>query len=353
MDIMKLVAGAITPVAASKLAGTLGISEGIARKVVAVGIPVILAAIMKRGAAPGGTDAISSAMAGMGKNPLGDLNNIFGGDASKVTAAGKNGTDLLSSILGSQESSSLVSKLAGYAGGDKAAVGTLLGLAGSTALGGLKSAADEQKLDAAGVMRLLGGQKDQIAKAIPADLGRTLASTGLMPSDIVSAATSTQFQQAPQEKSGMMKWIIGLAALAVLVWLASQFLGGGQDEVTTTTEAPAAATVNPLEVEGVDIGQSVQGILTDLTGSLAGITDTESAQSALETLTSADQALGGLEGAIGSLTGEGKSALSGLVNGSLPALQSTVEGLLGDGGIATILKPVLDSILSKLTAFAG
>jgi hypothetical protein len=37
----------------------------------------------------------------------------------------------------------------------------------------------------------------------------------------------------------------------------------------------------------------------------------------------------------------------------LPALKTTIDGLPGDSAISGILKPTLDSILAKPTAFGG
>jgi hypothetical protein len=111
--------------------------------------------------------------------------------------------------------------------------------------------------------------------------------------------------------------------------------------------------VNPLVVDGVNIGDSIQGVLTNLTGTLAGVKDAASATAAVTALTDADTALGGLKGAIGSLNAEGKTALQKLIGGALPALRTTTDGLLADSAIGAILKPVLDGILAKLTTYGG
>jgi hypothetical protein len=360
MDIMKMVTGAMTPVIAAKVAGAFGIPEGVVRKVMAVGVPVILASIMKRGATAGGTDAIGAALAGMGKNPLDGLGAALGGDASKITSTAQGGSDLLSSLLGVGATGGLAKTLASYAGVDEKAAGPLLGLAGSAALGGLKTAADTQGLDAAGVMRLLGTQKDQIQGAIPADLGRMLSASGLLPqaADVTNAARAAiPAASAPAQSGGIMKWIIGALLLAALAWLASTFFGGNPDEVVTeapaTAPETATAAADALVVDGVNIGESIQGILTNVTGTLAGVTDADTATAAVQALTDADNALGGLGTAVGALTGDGKSALQALIGGALPALRTTIEGLLGDSAIGPILKPALDGILAKLTSYGG
>ncbi len=353
MDILKMVAGAVTPVVAAKVAGALGVPEGVVRKVMAVGIPVILASVLRRGSTAGGTEAIGAALGSLGKNPLGRLREAAGDDASEVSAAARAGSDMLGSLMGDGTSKRLAKTLAGYVGIDEKAAGPMLGLAGSAALGGLRSAADEQGLDTAKIMSLLGSQKDQIEAAIPSDLGRMLSAAGIFPQPAdVKSATRAATPAAPAPSGGKLKWVAGIAAVALLAWLGNQFFGSKPAPVSTAaTEAPAAA--NPLVVDGVDIGESVQGVLTTLTSALGSVTDAASADAAMVSLTDADTKLAGLETAVGRLPGEGKTALVTLIGGALPTLRTTADGLLADSAIGPILKPVMDSILGRLTSYAG
>jgi hypothetical protein len=362
MDIMKMVTGAVTPMLASKVAGAFGVPDGAVRKLMSVGVPVILSSLLKRSSTAGGMDAIGAALGGMGRDPLDRFGNALSGDASQVSAAAQGGSDMLSSLFGVGAAGGLAKTLGAYAGVDEKVAGPLLGLAGASALGGLKTVADTQGLDGPGVMRLLATQRDQIDRGIPADLGRMLSSSGLLPQavDVANATRTTTTSVPPrvEESNGWLKWLLGALALAAAVWLASQFFGPKRTPVVTETPAVAPATteqvvVNPLVVDGVNIGDSIQGVLTNLTGTLAGVKDAASATAAVTALTDADTALGGLKGAIGSLNAEGKTALQKLIGGALPALRTTTDGLLADSAIGAILKPVLDGILAKLTTYGG
>lgn len=362
MDIMKLVTGAVTPMLASKVAGAFGVPDGAVRKLMSVGVPVILSSLLKRSSTAGGMDAIGAALGGMGRDPLDRFGNALSGDASQISAAAQGGSDMLSSLFGVGAAGGLAKTLGAYAGVDEKVAGPLLGLAGASALGGLKTVADTQGLDGPGVMRLLATQRDQIDRGIPADLGRMLSSSGLLPQavDVANATRTTTTSVPPrvEESNGWLKWLLGALALAAAVWLASQFFGPKRTPVVTETPAVAPATteqvvVNPLVVDGVNIGDSIQGVLTNLTGTLAGVKDAASATAAVTALTDADTALGGLKGAIGSLNAEGKTALQKLIGGALPALRTTTDGLLADSAIGAILKPVLDGILAKLTTYGG
>ena len=366
MDIMKMVTGAVTPMLASKVAGAFGVPDGVVRKLMSAGVPVILSSLLKRSSTAGGMDAIGAALGGMGRDPLDRFGNALSGDAAQISAAAQGGSDMLSSLFGVGAAGGLAKTLGAYAGVDEKVAGPLLGLAGASALGGLKSVADTQGLDGPGVMRLLATQRDQIDRAIPADLGRMLSSSGLLPQavDVANAtrATTTSVPPRVEESNGWMKWLLGALALAAAVWLASQFFGPKPAPVVTETPAVAPAATetvvvdtatNPLLVDGVNIGDSIQGVLTNLTGTLAGVTDAATATAAIPALTDADTALGGLQGAIGSLGAEGKTALQKLIGGALPALRTTTDGLLADSAIGAILKPALDGILAKLTTYGG
>jgi hypothetical protein len=352
MDILKMITDAVTPAVSGKLASALGLPESAVRKAMAVGVPIVLATLLKRGSTTGGTDAISAALGGMGKNPLGSLGGFAESDASQVTSAAQGGSEMLGSLLGVGASGGLAKTLAGYVGVDEKAAGPLLGLVGATALGGLKTAAEKDGLDAAGVLRMLGGQQDKLTAAIPSDLGKALGSSGLLPraADVGNAARAATTAATTQASSGgWTKWALAAAAAAVAVWLGSQFLGGGS---TPTAEAPAVAA-DALVVDGVNLGDSLQSVLGELTTSLAGVTDAASATAAVASLTNADTALGTLETAAGSLSAEGKTALGALVAAALPALRTSIDGLIGNEAISAVLKPTLDNILAKLTTLGG
>jgi hypothetical protein len=359
MDLVKMATSAITPVIAAKIARTLGVPEAIVEKVVAVGVPLVLAAILRRGSAAGGSTAISDLLGALRKDGPGV---VPGGQDADVAQTTKLGTDRLGSLLGAGATGTLAAALAKYLGIDAKAAGPLLGLAGGAALGGLKTAAEQQNLDAAGLVRLLGSQKDQLARAIPADLTKALSGSGLLP-DVQRLATTTASASttASQSSAGWLKWLAGLVVLVLLIWLGAKLIGGRETPVATTPAAPAAtatapaatAASSPLVVGGVDVGGKVQGALTDLTSTLAGIKDVDSAKAAVEKLTGVDTGLAGLEGVVTGLPAEGKSALAALINAALPALKSAAEPLMSDAAIGPVVKPLLDSILGRLQAYAG
>jgi hypothetical protein len=120
---------------------------------------------------------------------------------------------------------------------------------------------------------------------------------------------------------------------------------------TAAIEDPAVADV-PVAARA-NVGETVQGVFTTLASTLGSVTDVASTNAAVGSLTGADTALAGLEATVGGLSGEGRTALSALIGSGLPALTATADRLLADSAIGPVLKPVLDSIMTRLASFAG
>ena len=132
---------------------------------------------------------------------------------------------------------------------NQGSAGSLLGALAPVVLGALGREQRAQGLDAQGLARLLTSQKDSIVQALPAGLASTLGSTGLLDgvADRLDRGVSTAAQTgrataaaatrpagvtttpAPQPGSGsLLRWIIGIAAVLALAWLAYHFLYRGE-----------------------------------------------------------------------------------------------------------------------------
>jgi hypothetical protein len=213
-------------------------------------------------------DAISVALGGLGKNPLDGLTAALGGTTSQVSTAAQGGSDKLGSLIGVGAADGLTKTLASCAGINERAAGPLMGIVGSTALGGLKSAADKEGLDAAEVMRLLASQKGQIEKAVPSDLGRMLSTAGILlqAAEVASAARVAIPPAQPAPSGGWMKWALGAVEPTVLALLGSQLFGRAPKPAVTEAPALAPAAADELVVDGVNIGEAIQGRLRKLDG---------------------------------------------------------------------------------------
>ena len=177
---------------ASKVGGALGVPESVVRRVHQLaaaararrGPEALVSSGRRRRARRGAerrsgrTRSTPSARRSAAGTPRGD-------------AAGSAGSDLLASLLGG-----------GTTGNDRLEArpatpestarppGPLLGLAGSMALGGLKKTADDQGLDAAGVLRLLHPRRATSPRRIPADFAAKLEGTDFLGADLLTAAAA-------------------------------------------------------------------------------------------------------------------------------------------------------------------
>ena len=298
-------------------------------------------------------------------------------------------------MLGSGTVGTLAAKLTEYGGLPAGGGGTLLGLAGSGALAGLRSEAGSDGLDPASLARMLESQKAAIAGAVPNDFAASLKGTGLLGAlgeRVTPAAAPVPPRPAPVPLPGpkprWTRWLIPLAAALLLAWLLPRFFRDEPAPVTpappptaestapapqtatppaaestapapeTATPpaqatAPADAAADPLVVGGVDLGATVSGALDSLTETLSGVTDAASAEAALPQLTETRDALAGIEGTAAALPEAGRSALSSLVAAGLPAIRTAADGLLANTTVGPVLQPVLTDILAKLDAFAA
>ncbi len=366
MNLMKLLMGAAGPAMIGKVAGMLGISSPAVQKMLAVALPVVLSGLLGAAKKPEGREAFGSALGRAGNNPLDDLAAEFDRDPGRVASSG---TDFLSSMLGGGTLGTLASKLGDFGGVPQDKAGSLLGLAGSLAMGGLAKTAKDQNLDADGVLKYMESQRSEIADAIPADLRSALGGTGILaaldlpqsaakpatgPAATTARAPAPKPAPPPAKGSSWTKWLLGLLALLVLLWLLSRLFGAAPEEVVTE-EAPAAveSAVSALMVDGIDIGAGVQDTLTQLTSTLAGVTDAATAEAALPTLTEIDGSLGTVEFAAANLGDEGKSALQSLIMAVMPTIQAEADRILGDSALSGVLKPALDGVLAKLQALTG
>ena len=364
MNLMGTLMKFATPAIAAKVAGMLGVNSGVAQKLIAAAVPMVMAAILGASKKPAGADAFGSAFDKMGSNPLDALGETLNSDPGRAAGAGG---DLLSSILGGGTLGTMASKLAGYGGVEQDKANSLLGLAGSLAMGGIGKAAQEQNFDAAGALRMLEDQKGDIAAAVPADFAKMLEGTGLLDSvgGVPAAAPAAAVKPAaaapratptpPAKKSGWTRWLWVAVALALLAWLLPRFFGGEPEVVETpaveapVAEAPAATEAAP----DVDYVGSVGDALTSLTASLTGVTDVASAESALPTLEEVNAALATAQGAAESMPAESRTAIQSAVGAALPTITEQTDRILAESGLASLLKPVIDGILEKLQAFAA
>ncbi len=356
MDLVKLISERTTPAVLAGAGGLTGVSPDAVLKGFGAAVPGILAGLIGAFRAPGAVDALGAA--------LGRSDELAGLAEADPAAAAATGTQLLNTIVGQGTGGTLAGVLAGYAGIPRAGAGALLGMAATLVLGTLGREAAGAGLDAAGALALLERQKDAVARAMPPDFARALDGTVLMaglaergarpaaPEDSAPPSRMVPLEPLPPTVRARPNWLLwapGLVLLAVVVWFAMQLFAPAPEPVVPTE----TAAVDPLVAGSVNVGTEMQGIIAEINGALASITDATTAEAALPRLAAARDALVSLEGPVATLPLEGHAALRDIITAAMPGIEDGADNVLTDAKVVDLAGPVVTDILARLDAFSS
>lgn len=264
INILDLVKDQVTGALASQASSFLGESESGITKALGGMMPAILGGAIEKASAPGGGQGLMDMIGGLDLGKLGDIAGIFGGGASEVNNVMNSGGGILESLLGSK-TSGIIDLISGMAGLKKNSTGSLLKLAAPFIMGVIGKQIKGKGLSF--LSDLLMGQKDHVAKAMPAGMGNLLgfSSLGNMlggAGDAVkntaaaatgaarSAATSTvnASKEAASTGMGWIKWALPLLLIGGLAWW---FLGKGN---------PADMVKDGMETVGDAAGNAANAV---------------------------------------------------------------------------------------------
>jgi len=357
MELVKEIAERATPERLSRIANLIGGSPDQARRGLDAAIPAVLAGILGAGGDPGAAQALGNALARSGK--LGDLAQ---GDPGAGAAAG---ADMIGSVIGGSGIAALSQALARHVGLTPAGGGSLAGTAGAFALSVLGREAAAKGLDTTGVLCLLGEQKAAIGRALPRDLAGELGGTGLLDGlGSLSHANPVKAISKPfravnpvpsvpvgaPATTGWWRWVLFVAVICVAAFVAVVYLVPG---APVAPPAPPLAVTNPMLVAGTDIGEPIAAALATVKTSLDAITDEPSAEAELPSLMTARDQLDSIEDNVDSLSEAGHAELRQMLAASLPGIQDSADRVLDIESASAAVKPVVDDILARLTAFSN
>ena len=226
MDLVKLASGLATPELITRVAGLVGSTPEQARTGLDAAVPAVLAGIL-------GADGKSDAMAALDTalSRAGELDGFLGQDPA---LAATTASEMLAPVLGGGAVGPLETALGGYARLPTAGAGTLVGLAGALALGAIDKAAGGEKLDAAGAVGLVRGQRDAITAALPPVFARALGGTGLLAGlgahRVAAPRPSNERpgrrrRRRPLAEIARLQWVAGPILLAAVVWFGLKLVG--------------------------------------------------------------------------------------------------------------------------------
>ncbi len=225
IDLVSAIGRYLTPEVVGKIASASGLNGTVAQSAVTAAVPSILSALVNMVATPGGPKKLADAVASQPGGVLTEIASKLNGSAQLATQ----GSSLLSSLLGGGVANLLASTVGKFLGIGEGPVKTVMGLLTPVILGVLGNQQRAANLDSNGLARLLSGQKDQIAEAMPSGLSDALKRSGLFPS--VSTTPSPERRTVDTPTTPAMRrtaettraatwpyWVLPLLAVAGLLW---------------------------------------------------------------------------------------------------------------------------------------
>ncbi|MGO9816219.1 MAG: DUF937 domain-containing protein [Isosphaeraceae bacterium] len=341
----------------AKLSSLVGESEDKTKAAVGAAVPGLLSVLASL-ATSGGADKLINALKQVDTGTGGGFSDVLSGQAGQVA---EKGGSLLNILLGSSALPAIISILSKFSGVAAGPLKTLLSYLAPLILATIAKQFSGKPLTSSALSSFFAEQKPNINAALP---------PGLSLANIPGFATVTTAPRpvastAPAESSGLPGWLLPLVGLGLLGALAWYFFGNRPAEVKPVGEAPVVVKkeepkpVPELVVpkaavslpDPTRLGTDLTSIFTSLTDILGGVKDVPTAETAAPKLTDLTPNLDGFKSLWDRLPDAGKSAISKIAADHLGKLKELVAKVLAIPGVSEKLKPVLDIILAKLSAF--
>jgi hypothetical protein len=361
----------LAPAIVERMAAAVGLDKGLIGKAISAAVPAILAGLVGKSSKPDGAASIAGMLGKLDPGMLGSLAGMIGGKGQADLV--KDGTNMLSSMLGGNALSGLTGAVGKFAGIGEQQSSGLMGMLAPAVMGVLGREATKNKLDAGGIADLLSDQKQHISSAMPAGFADLLKGTGLtdaiggnLRSVVGSAAGAAsgaansagaaagRVAQSTGAAAGATQQAARSSSMGWLPWaaLAALIAAGWWWYTSPRAVKLTAPAVPKIMVGSVDVGSQAGSVLSDLTSVLGTVTNADSARAALPRLQAASATLDRVVDASGKLPADSKSSLAKYVSASLPAAIPLIAKVLGIPGVDGILRAVLEPMRAKLEALA-
>ena len=244
-NLLDTVKGLFTGNLISSAASSLGESEGGIQKAISGAIPSLLAGLVsKAGSQEGASGILDLAKQAAGSGILSNISGFLGNDNNNLIGKG---AEMLKGILG-DKAGGIASIVSNFAGIKHSSASSLLSMAAPVALGALGKHAEENNLNAGGLMSFLNSQKSSIMSALPSGLGSIAGLLGL--GGATEAVAGTAHAAAPvhhEETAGngggsmkfLMPLLLAILAVALAIYLFKGCGTGSNKEATVTEDTTA------------------------------------------------------------------------------------------------------------------
>lgn len=276
INLMDLLKSEVGSQLAGPAAAFLGESESATAKAMGGILPSILGGLMDKGQDQKGAGALLDMLGNSDAGLMDNLGSIFGGGnaGGGISSLLTNGSSILGLLFGNNKLGSIIDLVTSFSGMKKSSSSSLLKLAAPFIMSFIGKKVKTMGLDALGLSKLLGSQKDHVASALPAGFGNALGFASLGDSfldkaedavenaaDTVKGAatsaarTATRTANAAGEtaKAGgnaLLKWLVPALLVAGLAFFLLRGCGGVKDAATDL----GAATEKMVEKTGDAVG---------------------------------------------------------------------------------------------------
>lgn len=163
--ITQMITQQVAGVAARSMAQRLGVSEATAQRAVQIAVPLIVAALARNAAQPGGAQELHQAVNNDHDGSIFD--NLLGYFGNPQAA---NGAGILSHVFGEQQDP-IQNNLAEAAGLDQNTAGSILEMVAPLVMGAVGQKQQQNNLDAGGLSQYLDSQQQQAEATAPDLMG--------------------------------------------------------------------------------------------------------------------------------------------------------------------------------------
>lgn len=388
----------VTPTLIDKVASAIGISPDLARKGLTAMLPTILGLVASRAATPSGASQLASILSNADQSiGTSAITHLSGPSHNQLSTAG---SDMLGSLIGGTEASTLVDTMSRFTGTTGTAGSALAGIGTQLVMGQLARVASSQKLDASGLASLLSSQQGSIQAALPSGLSSLLANTGSFGHTFSKAASAASAAMPPKPAiatgaprsgvaSNILMWLIPVALVAAAAWYymsntpapapvaeapaaatpepapapapaataqepaATPPAAAPAEQPAATAQEPAAPAVAPeLPAAVMALAKPLMDSMGEATATLGKVTDAESAKAALPAIASLQTLIDAAPATLAALPADQKSAALSSLQPAFAAFKATAEKVMAIPGVGEVLKPSVEALLTKVATLS-
>jgi hypothetical protein len=346
-----------------KLSSVIGESEDKTKAAVGGAVPSLLSILAQLASSSSGADKLINSLKQVDTGPSGGIGDILSGGHGPAV---EKGGSLLNILLGASALPAIVGMLSKFAGIAAGPAKSLLSLLAPVILSSIAKQFAGRSLTSQALSSFFSEQAPHINAALPA--GFSLANIpGFSTPAATTAPRAAVSSTTPAESSGLPGWLLPLVALGLLGALAWYFFGSSQpaaeekavsmpppvvrNEPKRDIEPTPSRSEMTVAAEPAKLSTDLTSIFTSLTDILGGVKDVATAETAAPRLTETTSKIDSLKTLWDKVPTDARATISKVALDQIGKLKELVEKVLAIPGVSDKLKPLLDGVVSKLSAF--